>query len=226
MHDVEMPAELQSRFPFLNQLAAPMRERVLSEGSTVTLPAGAFICMEGDACGAFALVLDGRVRVYKSSAEGRELTLYRINPGSGCILTASCLLSDRAFPAFAQAETDVTAWMVPASTFRTSFAEDPVWQTFVNDLLAQRLAEVIEIVEEVAFRRLDARLAQHLLALVDDADPSVVHTTHEALAVELGSAREVVSRLLKSFELEGLVELSRGEIRLADKPGLRVRAGG
>ncbi|NNF59330.1 MAG: Crp/Fnr family transcriptional regulator [Rhodothermaceae bacterium] len=219
-----MDTLLRQRFPFLEHLAEPTRTRVLTEGRAVTLAPDSFVCMEGDACAALALLLDGRVRVYKSNEHGRALTLYRITPGGSCILTASCLLSARSFPAFAQAETTVTAWMVPASTFRAGFADDPAWQFFVNDLLAQRLADVIEVVEEVAFRRLDTRLAHQLLALVETTEPQTVRATHDTLALELGSAREVVSRLLKAFEDDGLVILGRGQIRLLDVPGLRLRA--
>lgn len=219
-----MPPDLLARFPFLDRLSDPVRRRVLEEGRAVTLPAGAFICQEGDSCVGLALVLDGRVRVYKSSPEGRELTLYHIEPGASCILTASCVLSGWAFPAFARAETEVRAWLLPAATFQAVYAADPVWQRFVNGLLAERLVDVIALVEEVAFQRLDARLARHLLARAGDGPDPVVHATHEALADDLGSAREVVSRLLKAFEDEGLVALGRAQVRIMDDEGLRRRA--
>ena len=153
---------------------------------------------------------------------GRALTLYRIEPGESCILTASCVLSARPFPAFAEAETDVDALAVPADAFRQWFEASPPWRRYVFDLLARRFADVVELVEAVAFRRVDERLAAHLLA-EGDAEGRIART-HEALASDLGTSREVVSRVLKEFEREGLVALGRGEVVVRAAEGLARRA--
>lgn len=172
--------------------------------------------MEGNACAHLPLILAGNARVYKLSDEGRPITLYRIPPGESCILTASCILSDRAFPAFAEAETDVEALVIPSALFREWFGQFDAWRTYVLDLLSRRLATMIELVEEVAFHRVDERLAAYLL---DAGAPEIVRT-HEQIAADLGTSREVVSRILKDFEHHGWVALARGMIHLHDAAAL------
>lgn len=218
-----MPAAppLPDLFPFLRDADPALREALRDAGQTVTLPAGQHVCMEGNRCHHLPLVLAGTARVYKMSPEGREITLYRILPGESCITTASCIMSRRAFPAFAVAETDLTALLIPTPTFRDWMGRYEAWRSYVFELLATRLATVMEVVEEVAFRRVDERLAAYL---VEAAPAGVLPRTHEAVAVDLGSSREVVSRVLKEFERAGWVRLSRGAIRLTDPAALRRHA--
>ena len=216
---------LDSRFPALTQNER-LRTALRDQTQTTTLSPDEFICMEGTMCSHLALVLDGRARVYKSGAEGRELTLYRVHPGESCILTTSCILSDRPFPAFAVAETTLTARLVPAATVKQWMEQHVPWRTYVFDLLARRLDTVIASLEEVAFRRLDARLATTLLEAHATAEGDTIRTTHEQLAADLGSAREVISRLLKHFEHDGLVVLARGAVTIQDRAGLRRVARG
>lgn len=206
-------------FPFIHALDRESRAEVDRAARPVRLEPGALICLEGDRCQALPLVVSGEARVYRTSPAGRALTLYRIEPGESCILTASCLLSGRPFPAFAEAETPVEALLVPADVFVQTFARAASLREHVFSLLARRLADVIELVDAVAFQRVDVRLAAHLL---DQADArGLVTRTHEALADSLGTSREVVSRALKEFERRGLVALSRGEVTLLDASGLR-----
>ena len=212
--------DVYEAFPFLKGAPAAVKAAFAAEARTRHLSRGEFICMEGDACGVLPLVLSGYARVYKSGESGRELTLYRVEPGESCILTVSCIVGSRPFPAFAVAETDIVALLVPAATFRRWVLTEEVWRGFAFDLLARRLADVIETVEEVAFRRLDARVAAHLLEQAEDP----VMTTHEAVATELGSSREVVSRVLKELEREGLVTLARGTIHIVDAARLLRKA--
>lgn len=213
-------------FPFLHDAPHGVQTAFAAEVRRRHLSSGQFICMEGDACGVLPLVLSGSARVYKSGETGRELTLYRIERGESCILTVSCIVGDRPFPAFAVAETDVVALLIPAATFRRWVLTEETWRGYAFDLLARRLSDVIETVEEVAFRRLDERVAAHLLgqASIGAGEDLYVETTHEAVATELGSSREVVSRVLKEFEREGLVVLARGVIHITDTPGLRRKA--
>lgn len=216
------------QFPSL----AAMREVIQSDTQRAHLDAGQYICMEGNACQSLALVLSGTARVYKTSESGREITLYRVEPGESCILTTSCILGNRDFPAFAVAETAVEARVLPAATVRRWMEQHEAWRTYVFALLAGRLDTVIATLEEVAFRSLDARLAATLLERAqapdeqapDGDDDPVVHTTHEKLAADLGTAREVVSRLLKDLEHDGWVELKRGAVVLRDEAGLRSLA--
>ena len=209
--------------PFLRTADEGFRQRFFEQVTPVTLPAGRFICMEGNHCAHLPLVLAGTARVYKIGETGREITLYRIEPGASCILTTSCILSDRAFPAFAVAETEVEALVVPAPLLTAWLRDHAAWRTYVFDLLSRRLAHVIELVEDVAFRHVDARLAAYLL---DAMDPHAhtIERTHEAVAADLGTSREVVSRLLKDFEQAGLVALARGRIRVEAAAPLKQRA--
>lgn len=195
-------------FPFLRTADAAFASAFDREAHPVRLPAGTFVCMEGDRCSSLALLTAGTARVYKAG-DTRELTLYRVGPGESCILTASCILSDRPFPAFALAETDVEALVVAAPVVRRWMDAYPAWQHFIFDLLARRLGDVLALVERVAFERLDARLAAYLNA---NAVGGVLTTTHEAIAHELGASREGVSRTLKAFEHAGWVHLGRGTI--------------
>ncbi|MEM1043776.1 MAG: Crp/Fnr family transcriptional regulator [Bacteroidota bacterium] len=208
-------------FPFLSEATPTFRDAFVQTARPLHLDAGSPICLEGDLCRHLPLVVRGTGRVYRISETGRALTLYRVEPGESCILTASCVLSARPFPAFAEAETDVEAFAVPAEAFRAWFDASPAWRGYVFDLLARRFADVVELVEAVAFQRVDERLAAHLLTEQNAAGHVV--RTHEALAADLGTSREVVSRVLKEFERQGLVTLNRGRVLLDDAAGLAHR---
>ena len=210
--------EARAVFPFLNSAGEAFLQAFFERGIRTDLSAGQFICLEGNQCAHLPLVLSGVARVYKIAESGREITLYRIEPGESCILTASCILSHRDFPAFAVAETDVEAMVIPAGDLPGWFNRHDAWRAYLFDLLSRRLGSVIELVEEVAFRHMDARLAAYLVHAV--AAAGTVERTHEAVAADLGTSREVVSRLLKDFEQGGLVALSRGVIRVRDEQGL------
>lgn len=214
--------EIEAHFPFLMQASAAVRSEVQRRTHVQRLPAGTTLFWEGDECSHLALVLTGSVRVYKVGESGREITLYRIEARESCILTASCILSRTGFPAFAVAETDVRALLVPAPVLREWVARDEGWRDYVVGLLAQRLSTVIATVEEVAFRRVDARIADHVLQLT--AQTPRVNVTHQDIALELGTAREVVSRILKDFERSGAVALERGALTVLDRQALHVKA--
>ncbi|MEM7726226.1 MAG: Crp/Fnr family transcriptional regulator [Cyanobacteria bacterium P01_A01_bin.45] len=202
-----------SSFPFLEQLDTQIKTDLLSQAQQLKLSAGQFICLEGDFCNHLPLVISGNVRIYKIAESGREITLYHLEQGDSCIMTASCIISKKAFPAFAIAETDVFAIIIPANSLRTWVTHSPIWQNYIFGLLSQRLTNIIEIVEEVAFRRMDSRIASYLLK-IRDICTQTIQITHEEIAQELGTSREVVSRILKTFEKKELLSLSRGMIRL------------
>ncbi len=178
------------------------------------------MAMEGDACSTLPLVLSGKARVYKMGDQGREITLYRITPGESCILTASCILGDRAFPAFARTDQDAEVLLVPSSTVQAWMNRYPAWREFIFRLIARRLVSVIETVDEVTFQRLDARLASYLLDQLQADDDMTISATHEAIASELGSSRAVISRQLKAFEQKGIVRLGRGRVLVRDETAL------
>ncbi|MCB1865919.1 MAG: Crp/Fnr family transcriptional regulator [Chromatiales bacterium] len=201
-----------------------LRDQLASRASLVTLPAGATICNEGDICSTLALVLEGVARVYKLGETGRELSLYRIYPGESCILTASCILSLSRFPAIAVAETPLVAAVVPATDVREWLSHSVSWRNYVFRLIAQRVGAIIAVVEEVAFKRVDRRIGELLLARCADQDSLAI--THQAIADELGTAREVVTRILRDLELRGALVLGRGIVSVIDRDLLVSEAGG
>ena len=159
------------------------------------------------------------MRVYKIGETGREITLYRFGNGESCILTANAILSHKTFPAVATVEKDAEAVMIPSDIFRAWVGKYDLWREFVFELLSERLSSVMAIVEEVAFRRMDARLASLLLTRSQHRNPWRI--THQEIAAELGSSREVISRLLEDFSAQGLIRPSRGEIEVLDPESLR-----
>jgi len=178
------------------------------------IPAGRDVFAEGDQPDTIALLISGVVRVYKIGETGREITLYRFGHGESCILTANAILSAQSFPAIATVERDAEAILVPADSFRDWIRRYDPWREFVFDLLSNRLSSVMEIVDEVAFQRMDARVAALLLERYRLKNP--VHITHQEIASELGSSREVISRILEDFAGRGFVGLSRGKVEVLD----------
>lgn len=217
----EVADELKRRYPPLAGLAAPLAERLEREAGYVVVPRGALLFDERQACGAFPLVLDGAVRVSKVSAGGRELQLYRVAPGESCILTSGCLLGGQAYAARGVADAETRLVTLPPALFARLIEEHPPFRRHVFGLFSERMAELMQLVEEIAFRRLDERLAALLLAR-----GPVVRSTHQALADDLGSVREMVTRLLRSFADQGWVRLAREQIEVLDAAALRRLAPG
>ncbi len=207
--------EFLKTFPVFFQSDDTLVSAIIDSGQRRTIPAGAQIYREGDACSAIAFILAGDIRVYKIGQGGREITLYEIGPGETCILNASCILSGRSYPAHATAIAETTIFLVPSGLFRQLVNEHDLMRDFVFALLSQRLAGVMELVEEVAFGRMDERLKEYL---VEKSENNRLDTTHQKIANDLGTSREVVSRLLKDFERKGNVRLSRSEILLLNPP--------
>ncbi|PLX34248.1 MAG: Crp/Fnr family transcriptional regulator [Hyphomicrobiales bacterium] len=198
-----------------NQLA----ETLGRIGRKINAPAGTQLFRPGSGCDIFIVVLTGQVRVQMVSETGREIVLYRVNPGETCVLTTSCLLTNSDYQAEGIAETDIEAHVIDSSVFKQCLADSEPFRDFVFSTYSRRFADLIELIEEVVFRRIDIRLARHLMKLSDEN--GCVNQTHQELAVELGSAREVISRQLKEFERRGWVTLSRGKILLENCGQLR-----
>lgn len=208
--------------PFLADPAAEITRAFISHATAMRFPAGATVFEEGDICSAFTILADGQVRVFKIGETGREITLYRFARGESCILTTSCILSERQFPAIATVEQDALAFVVPHTVFQEWIERFPPWRGYIFQLLANRLATVMAIVDEVAFRRMDARIAEFLLRQLSPGK-SVLSLTHQQIAAELGSSREVVSRILADFAVAGLVQIARGNITIIDRAGIERR---
>jgi CRP/FNR family transcriptional regulator, anaerobic regulatory protein len=186
------------------------------------IPAGQDVFLEGDRVEAIALLISGVVRVYKIGETGREITLYRFGNGESCILTANAILSQKSFPAVATVEKEAEAVMIPADIFRDWVKRYDPWREFVFDLLSERLSTVMAVVEEVVFQRMDRRVASLLLKKFEIGQP--IRVTHQEIAAELGSSREVISRILEDFSQKGWVEVGRGIVEILDMDGLSSRA--
>ena len=186
------------------------------------IPAGHDVFIEGAKVDAIALLISGVVRVYKIGETGREITLYRFGNGESCILTANAILSQKNFPAVATVEREAEAVMIPADTFRDWVRRYDLWREFVFELLSQRLSSVMAIVEEVAFRRMDVRVASFLTERSQRSN--LIHMTHQEIAAELGSSREVISRILEDYSAQGMLEVSRGSIKILDRETLQAHS--
>lgn len=215
-----LAGDLLALYPALRSLASEEIATLCRPDALVQIPEGSELFAERQPCRGFPLVVSGSIKVVKTTAAGREMLLYRVEPGGSCIITSSCLLGRTDYTARGIAETPLRMLMLPATQFEALITGHSVFRDFVFHLFAARIAELMQLVEEVAFQRLDQRLARLLLAKGE-----LIHTTHQALADELGSVREIVSRLLKGFAAQGLVVLGRERIDLVDRDGLQQLAG-
>jgi CRP/FNR family transcriptional regulator len=211
---------ISTALPFLQTASPEIIRDFKANAYYAKIPSGRDIFVEGDQVDGIALMMSGVVRVYKLGETGREITLYRFGEGESCVITANAILNQQDFPAIAQVEQDAEAVMIPAKVFKEWVRRHDPWRDFVFSLVSDRLASVMEIVDEVAFQRMDRRVASFLLNRSKLQNPIAI--THQEIANEIGSSREVISRLLEDFENRGLVRLSRGEIELMDLVGLKT----
>lgn len=196
----------------------PPLDFIVSQESVteISAPAGTIICNSGDICQQLILLREGRVRVYHPASDGRSITLYHVGKDESCILTASCIINGAGFPAVAETETEAKGYAIPASKVQEWMHSEPLWQQYLFGLLAERMASLIELVDALAFKRLDNRLAEWLLQQPELDQSLQISTTHQSIANDLASSREVISRLLKEFEREQLITLGRGYINILE----------
>jgi CRP/FNR family transcriptional regulator len=216
MKNADLKAKLLQLFPVFQELPAAAVEEVVRSVVLKQAPAGAILFEAASPCTGFPMLLEGSVRVVKSAPSGREVQLYRITPGESCLLSSSCLLGGSAYSATGIADTAVTLLALPPALFHRLLAEHRPFRDYVFGLFSERLADLMTLVEAVAFHKLDQRLAALLLGKGE-----LVRATHQGLADELGSVREMVSRLLSNFQDRGWVELGREQIRIIDAAALR-----
>jgi CRP/FNR family transcriptional regulator len=207
-------------YPALAGLGTERLAELLPAQALMQVPAGTQVFAENQPCHGFPLLLEGSIKVIKLAASGRELMLYRVIPGGSCIISSSCLLGHTDYNARGVAETPLTLLALPVDAFATLMLEHAPFRDFVFHLFADRIGELMQLVEEVAFARLDQRLAKLILA----RNEAVLGVTHQQLADELGSVREIISRLLKGFSAQGLVTLGREQITVTDRAGLQKLA--
>ena len=216
MPDGAIRTRLLQCYPVLTDLSAAKVDTLLANSMLVSLQVGTVVFDENQPCQGFPLLLSGSVRVIKAAANGRELQLYRVATGESCILTSSCLLGHAAYPARGIVDQDVEMLVLPPASFKDLVASHPPFRDYIFSLFSERLTDLMQLVTAVAFQKLDQRLAALLVAR-----PTPIISTHQALADELGSAREMVSRLLKGFADQGWLKLGREYIEITDIAALR-----
>jgi CRP/FNR family transcriptional regulator len=212
-----------TRFPGLARLS-PDTQRILQQKSAViAVPAGTTIFGPGNSPENMLFLLEGSVRVQQVSETGHEIVLYRIHAGESCVLTTACLLTFEDYSAEGICETDISAAAIPRAVFDDLVAQSKEFRDFVFAAFSKRITDLFLMIDEVAFQKMDVRLADKLIALSDGKN--TIATTHQKLSVELGTAREVISRQLQEFQRRGWVAQSRGCVSLIQRNALEKLAG-
>lgn len=213
-----MNAEIVTTFPQFSRLDPESARALEAAARIIAIPAGTVVFQDGTQCANYVLVLEGSIRVQKVAENGREIVLYRVESGQSCVLTTNCLMARDDYSAEGIAETEVRALVLPAASFRGLLARSELFRDFVFSAYASRIADLLTLIEEVAFGRVDVRLGTWLRQHADGVGE--IKATHQDIATELGTAREVVSRQLKEFERRGWVALHRGRVVVKDRDGI------
>lgn len=213
-----MNADWIEQFPRLSKLEPATRDVLTRKSAVITVREGSVIFGPGKSPENLLLLLEGRVRVQQVSEAGREIVLYRVEAGQSCVLTTACLLAHEGYSAEGIAETDVRAVAIPRAVFDDLIAQSVTFRTFIFTAYSKRITDLFQIIEDIAFQRVDIRLAQKLLDL--ERGTGQIKATHQQLAAELGTAREVISRQLGEFQRRGWIKQSRGSIELVEPDGL------
>lgn len=214
-----LPSSWRANFAGLATISDDVSDILDRKARTANLPKGARIFGPGNPAENLLLLISGTVRVQQLSEAGREIVLYRVHAGESCVLTTACLLAFEEYSAEGIAETDIEAIMIPRDDFDELMSISKEFRAFVFEAYSKRITDLFLVIEEIAFKRMDIRVAQKLLELKDDH--SALHLTHQQLAIELGTAREVISRQLKEFERRGWLGLGRGVIELYDESAIK-----
>lgn len=205
--------------PELEKSADDFVCQLFDASGVISLQENNTVFHQGDACENYLIILDGKVKVFTRAENGREILLYRLFTGDSCVLTTSCLFGNKNYPAEGKTESPVTALAIPVSQFNTALQQSSTFREMVFSTFSSHLSELITLVEEVAFGKIDVRLAKHLLSQCDNEKN--LTSTHQNIATDLGSAREVISRQLKELESKGLIKISRGNIKILDDEALQ-----
>jgi CRP/FNR family transcriptional regulator len=205
------------RFADFGALPPEIASELVSRCRTVSLAAGTRVFTPGQHPESMLLLLAGQVRVQQTSESGREVFLYRVHAGESCVLTTACMLADEDYTADAIAETDIEAVTIPRAVFDDLAGRSTVFRRFVFRAYSRRIADLFGLIDDIVFQRVDVRLAARLLELEKDGH---IAATHQMLAVELGTAREVISRTLGEFQRRGWVEQARGDLALLDRAAI------
>ena len=208
--------DFQSYFPIWNKLTAPQQERILSSLIERRVSKGTVIHNGSMDCTGLLLVKTGQLRAYILSDEGREITIYRLFDRDMCLFSASCMMRSIQFEVTIETEKDTELWIIPAEIYQNIMKESAPVSNYTNELMATRFSDVMWLMEQVMWKSLDKRVAAFLLEEMSIEGTDQLKITHETIANHLGSHREVITRMLRYFQNEGMVKLSRGTIEIAD----------
>lgn len=211
-------------FPVWDQLTAAQQARMRGSLAERRIPKGTVIHNGSMDCTGLLLVKQGQLRAYILSDEGREITLYRLFDRDICLFSASCILRSIQFEVTIAAEKGTDLWVIPAELYRGIMEESAPVSNYTNELMASRFSEVMWLIEQIMWKSFDKRLAAFLLEESALEGAGTLKLTHETIANHLGTAREVVTRMLRYFQSEGMVKLSRGTVELTDPEKLRKMA--
>ena len=208
-------------FPVFSQLTPQQQKMVLDYTAIRTVPAGTVVHNGAVECTGFLLVRSGQLRAYTLSEEGREVTIYRLFDHDCCLFSAACIMSSLQFEVIIETEKDSEIFIIPPSIYQKLMNESLPVSKYTNDLMASRFSEVMWLMEQIMWKSFDKRLAAFLVEESGIEGTTLLKVTHEKIANHMGTAREVVTRMLRYFQGEGLVKLARGTIEITDEPGLR-----
>ena len=212
--------DFQGYFPIWDKLAPGHQEMLLDNLTERNIKKGAVIHNGDMDCTVLLLVRSGQLRAYILSAEGREITVYRLFDRDLCLFSASCMMRSAQFDITIQAEKDTRLWVIPAEVYRQVMEQSAPAANYTNEVMAARFSEVMWLMEQVMWKSLDKRVAAFLLAEAAIEGTLLLRLTHESIANHLGTHREVVTRMLRYFQSEGMVRLSRGAVEIMDEKKL------
>ena len=212
----------QDYFPIWDRLTPQQQRRLLDASVFQTVKRGAMLHNGSMDCAGLLLVRAGQLRAYILSDEGREITIYRLFDRDMCLFSASCMIRSIQFDITIQAEKDTQLWVISAEVYGSLMAESTSVSNYTNELMASRFSEVMWLMEQIMWKSMDKRIAAFLLQEASIEETDTLEITHEAIANHLGSHREVITRMLRYFQGEGLVKLSRGRVTILDKAELEA----
>ncbi|MGN0992078.1 MAG: Crp/Fnr family transcriptional regulator [Candidatus Ventricola sp.] len=212
--------EFSSCFPIWNQITPAQQQLLEQNAVSRKVDKGSVIHSGSVNCTGLLLVKSGQLRAYILSDEGREITLYRLFDRDICLFSASCMMNSIQFEITIEAQKDTTMWVISADTYGRLMKESAVVANFTNDIMATRFSEVMWLMEQIMWKSFDKRLAGFLLEECSIEGTSVLRITHETIAGHMGTAREVVTRMLRYFQSEGMVRLTRGTVEVTDEAKL------
>ena len=217
--------ELRDFFPIWNQLASGQQEMLIESTIQRAIPKGTLLHSGSMDCTGLLLVQHGQLRAYILSEEGREITLYRLLEGDICLFSASCMMRSIQFEVMIEAEKDTELWIIPADSYKSVMDQSAPLANFTNEVMAGRFSDVMWLLEQILWKRFDQRLAGFLLEESALEGTDVLKITHETIGSHLGNPREVVTRMLRYFQNEGLVKLARGTVEITNRAAMQKQYG-